>query len=137
MSVLEPKCLHVGARIRSTSGHWEYDKCADCGETLRTIARTDICSECGDWYGEHKPQCTQWPPSKTAPAGNAVYSPKHYTSHPSGIECITIAEHFPFNVGNAVKYCWRAGLKTEEKVEDYEKAIFYLKREISRIRKCQ
>ena len=38
-------------------------------------------------------------------------SPPHYQAHPSGIECITIAEHMNFTLGNAVKYIWRAGLK--------------------------
>ena len=46
-----------------------------------------------------------------------VNHPKHYNSHPSGVECIEITEYFNFNIGNAVKYCWRAGLKGEQ-VED-------------------
>lgn len=62
---------------------------------------------------------------------SAVYSPKHYTSHPSGVECIQITEHFGFNVGNAVKYLWRCGLKGDE-VEDLEKARWYIDREIAR-----
>ena len=61
-----------------------------------------------------------------------VNHPKHYTSHPSGVECIEITEHFNFNIGNAVKYCWRAGLKGEQ-VEDLRKARWYIDREISRI----
>ena len=44
-------------------------------------------------------------------ANNAVDHPKHYTSHPSGIECIDVAEHYGFSIGNAIKYLWRAGLK--------------------------
>ena len=61
-----------------------------------------------------------------------VNHPKHYTQHPSGVECIEITEHFNFNIGNAVKYCWRAGLKGEQ-VEDLRKARWYIDREISRI----
>ncbi len=60
-----------------------------------------------------------------------VNHPAHYTAHPSGVECITIAEHFGFNLGNAIKYIWRAGLKGDV-VEDLKKARFYLEREISR-----
>ena len=30
-----------------------------------------------------------------------VNHPKHYTEHPSGIECIQITEHMGFNLGNA------------------------------------
>ena len=61
-----------------------------------------------------------------------VNHPEHYNSHPSGVECIEITEHFNFNIGNAVKYCWRAGLKGEQ-VEDLRKARWYIDREISRI----
>lgn len=60
-----------------------------------------------------------------------VNNPKHYTSHPSGIECIQVTEHMGFNLGNAVKYIWRADLKGG--VEDLEKAKWYIKREIQRI----
>ena len=60
-----------------------------------------------------------------------VNHPKHYTSHPSGVECIEITEHMPFNLGNATKYIWRADSKSNP-IEDIEKAIWYLKREIER-----
>jgi len=40
-----------------------------------------------------------------------VNHPPHYKSHPSGVECITITEHFNFCRGNAIKYIWRAGEK--------------------------
>lgn len=64
--------------------------------------------------------------------GDAVEHPPHYTSHPSGIECIQITEHMSFCLGNAVKYVWRASLKGNE-VQDLKKAIWYLQREIERI----
>ena len=63
-----------------------------------------------------------------------VNHPKHYNSHPSGIECIDIAEAFNFNVGNAIKYLWRAGLKGEN-LEDLKKALWYIQREIQRTEK--
>ena len=63
-----------------------------------------------------------------------VTRPSHYTSHPSGIECIQVAETFNFCLGNAVKYIWRAGLKTGSPgLEDLKKARWYLDREISRL----
>lgn len=62
-----------------------------------------------------------------------VHHPKHYTSHPSGVECIEITEHFNFCLGNAIKYIWRAGLKGEDAVQDLQKAIWYVQREISRL----
>lgn len=62
-----------------------------------------------------------------------VNHPKHYTSHPSGTECITIVEHMNFNVGNAVKYLWRAGLKSDDAMTDLRKAAWYINREIVRL----
>ena len=61
-----------------------------------------------------------------------VNHPKHYTEHPSGVECIEITEHMNFCVGNAIKYLWRAGLKGEQ-VEDLRKARWYIDREIARL----
>ena len=59
-----------------------------------------------------------------------VNHPKHYTEHPSGVECIQITEHMNFCLGNAIKYIWRADLKGG--VEDLEKARWYVNREIER-----
>jgi hypothetical protein len=63
---------------------------------------------------------------------DSVNHPPHYTSHPSGVECLTITRHMNFNLGNAFKYLWRAGLKGKE-VEDLKKAVFYVLDEIARI----
>ena len=60
-----------------------------------------------------------------------VEHPKHYTSHPSGIECIQITRHMGFNLGNAIKYIWRADLKNDA-LEDLEKAVWYLRDEIKK-----
>lgn len=60
-----------------------------------------------------------------------VNHPEHYTSHPSGIECIQITEHMGFNLGNATKYVWRADLKGDA-IENLEKAVWYIQREIER-----
>ena len=59
----------------------------------------------------------------------SVTNPSHYRSHPSGVECIDIVRHLPFNVGNAIKYLWRAGDKggPEKLREDLEKALWYTK----------
>lgn len=62
-------------------------------------------------------------------------NPGHYRSHPSGVECIDVTEHMNFNVGNAVKYLWRAGIKDgADHIEDLEKARWYVSREIERLR---
>jgi hypothetical protein len=65
-----------------------------------------------------------------------VNEPPHYRSHASGIECIDVVEHMTFNVGNTVKYCWRAGLKGDI-IEDLKKAAWYLEHEIQRLEKLK
>lgn len=69
-----------------------------------------------------------------------VNHPKHYTSDPSGIECIDVTRHRNFNIGNAIKYLWRVGLKEDKdrklidkQVEDLNKAVWYLVDEIHRL----
>jgi hypothetical protein len=65
------------------------------------------------------------------PAHDPVNHPKHYTSHPSGVECIQVTEHMSFCVGNAVKYLWRADEKGHA-LEDLQKARWYIDREIAK-----
>ena len=60
-----------------------------------------------------------------------INHPKHYNSHPSGIEAITITEHMNFNVGNAMKYLWRSDHNNG--LEDLKKARWYIDREIQRL----
>jgi hypothetical protein len=63
--------------------------------------------------------------------------PSHYNKHPSGVECIDIVEHCNFNLGNAIKYIWRAGLKSDNAIDDLKKAAWYCQREIERLTKAQ
>lgn len=74
-------------------------------------------------------------PKKTklssASSHDPVNHPKHYTEHPSGVECIQITEHMGFNLGNALKYIWRADLKNNA-IEDLQKAVWYINREIEK-----
>lgn len=72
---------------------------------------------------------------------NNVDHPRHYTSHPSGVECIEITRHYNFDIGNAIKYLWRAGLKDdagmtqrEKTIEDLEKAIWYIEDYIAELK---
>lgn len=70
-----------------------------------------------------------------------VNHPPHYTSHPArcecgrGIECITVTEHMGFNLGNALKYLWREGLKGSA-LQDLRKAAWYIAREIAKREKA-
>jgi hypothetical protein len=62
-------------------------------------------------------------------------SPRHYNQHPSGVECITITQHFNFNCGNVIKYIWRQGLKEgESNLTDLMKAKTYIEFEIERVK---
>lgn len=72
---------------------------------------------------------------KIKPA-DPVNHPPHYLSLGARchcgrtIECIEVTEMMNFNVGNAVKYLWRADHKNG--LEDLKKAAWYINREIQR-----
>jgi hypothetical protein len=70
-------------------------------------------------------------PDSSPDQGETVDHPPHYNQHPTRIECIDIVEHMSFNLGNAIKYIWRARDKGKFR-DDLRKAIWYLEREISR-----
>ena len=61
---------------------------------------------------------------------NRVNHPSHYNK---GIETIDYIEswNMDFNIGNVIKYVTRAGHK-DNKLEDLEKAKWYLEREINK-----
>lgn len=99
--------------------------CDFCGEELMPFeADQHMCT----WKQAHLAELMQ-----RSPKNDAVNHPKHYTSHPSGIECIEITKHYIFQIGNAMKYLWRQGLKddpsldpVEKQIQDCEKAIWYI-----------
>jgi hypothetical protein len=62
---------------------------------------------------------------------NEINHPIHYNKHPADIECIDVVEHMSFNIGNAIKYLWRAEHK-ENFETDMQKAIWYINREMQR-----
>ena len=66
---------------------------------------------------------------------NDIHHPKHYTDHPSGVECVKIAQAFNYNLGNVIKYVWRAGLKTQDPLQDLQKAAKYIEFEIERVQR--
>lgn len=72
------------------------------------------------------------------PQDDPVNHPSHYTR--GKIECIDFITDQKLNFcrGNAVKYIVRAGLKDPSKeVEDLEKAVFYINREIADIKSSE
>jgi hypothetical protein len=100
------------------------------------VSDTSLPCICGHTQGQHeglRRACLSTPcecPS-FKPKHDVIDHPPHYASHPSGVECITIVETMCFNVGNAIKYLWRAGLKGDA-LEDLKKARWYVDREIAR-----
>lgn len=67
-----------------------------------------------------------------------VNKPAHYTD--GKIEVIDFIEDkkLGFHLGNTVKYVARAGKKDPSKtIQDLEKAEWYLKREINRLKKAE
>ena len=72
---------------------------------------------------------------QTEETANAVNHPSHYTD--GKIEVIEFIEDkgLNFHRGNAVKYIARAGKKNPAKeVEDLQKAVWYINREIQRLK---
>lgn len=65
-----------------------------------------------------------------------VNHPSHYKlAH--GVEVIDLTELLTFNRGNAVKYLCRAGKKDPAtELQDLNKALWYVQREISRVEKA-
>lgn len=90
------------------------------------MSTCDVCGSVIPAGGSCHGQAWNRPPTNN----DSVDHPKHYTSHPSGVEAITVCEHMGFNLGNAMKYIWRTDLKSDA-IEDLEKAKWYLEREIS------
>lgn len=67
---------------------------------------------------------------------DVINHPSHYADGWSnGAEVIDITEHLNFNRGNAVKYLSRAGKKggSEKELEDLQKALWYVTREVERL----
>lgn len=64
----------------------------------------------------------------------AVEHPRHYNSHPSGVETWEINEWLEANTACTFKYVMRRGDKGNP-IQDLEKGIRYLEREIQRVHK--
>ncbi len=62
-----------------------------------------------------------------------VNHPQHYNGRSDGVECIDIIRHYVYDIGAAIKYLWRAGLKhsagkddRDKEIEDLRKALWYI-----------
>lgn len=65
-----------------------------------------------------------------------VNHPQHYGGENNPYEAIKVIEtwNLGFNLGNTVKYISRAG-KKDSLIQDLEKALWYLSREINNLKK--
>jgi hypothetical protein len=97
-----------------------YWKCTRCG-VAQPASLYELCDTC---YASE---------NREAKLGEAVDHPKHYNQI-KGVECIDVVEQMNFNLGNSLKYIWRCEDKGN-KIQDIEKAIWYLQREIERTNK--
>ncbi len=60
-----------------------------------------------------------------------INHPRHYNSHPGGVQPIELTQHMSFCLGNVIKYTMRYELKGG--LEDLKKARWYLNKEIERL----
>lgn len=123
------------ARPRTLRYDEEHNNWLTAGDTGRVHATFRLEQTLIDWLKDE----TYVPIQDDKPAEpehDAVAHPKHYTAHPSGVECIQITEHMGFNLGNAVRYIWRCDLK-QDAIEDLKKARWYVDREIAKREKAR
>lgn len=121
LSYFEVSCCGKSARrYYSLEKREDFQKYTSEQEGVSTDKLIALAKLQADWYACNRER-----------SEDNVNSPAHYTQHPSGVECIQITEHMGFNLGNAVKYIWRADLK-HDAIEDLQKARWYIDRELKK-----
>lgn len=130
-------CPHCGEEYSDQWGH-ECEGTRREAERLRAeqLAEADRIAKNLAWLEGVVKSAAGQPheePVDADPECNSVNHPAHYNMHPSGVECIDVIKHYNFQIGNAMKYLWRQGLKSEvgmdtveKQIEDCEKAIWYI-----------
>lgn len=105
-------------------------------EDLPSIKHRDLVKNLTDIFRADEDLNESFINKKDTTLVSNINHPKHYNLHPSGVECIEIVRHHNFNIGNAIKYLWRMGLKDSDTlIEDLKKAIWYLNDELKRLQK--
>lgn len=128
------RCLRCGGNGWITNKPFGAVLCPDCsgGGKSAPVEQIQECEDCG---GLLEPgvydELVCGGCAEDRDMDDPVNHPSHYTSHPSGVECLTVTRHMGFNLGNAVKYIWRSDLKGDA-IEDLRKAAFYIEDEIER-----
>lgn len=98
-------------------------------------AKLSVSNDGAVWFdAQNLTECKSYPFVKID--GKLVKQPSSAPDYYSrgNIECWDVIEAWElnYNLGAALKYVCRAGHKTADPVQDLEKAISYLQREISR-----
>jgi len=117
-----------------------YKTCLLEGLRREKVPETKTCDliGCAVIVAEGKRFCSPEHEKEATVGYEFVDHPRHYNEHPGGIECIDVIEHMTHNIGAAVKYLWRVGLKPGEGYKrDLEKAKWYINREIERLDKAK
>ena len=105
-------------------GEW----CDGCEGGALKICSTEECVELVRMWLERK--CKDNPPTDN------VNHPSHYTSGKIKVIDFVEDKELGFHLGNAIKYISRAGRKNPDKiVEDLQKAVWYINREIQILEK--
>lgn len=101
--------------------------------TYETEAEARSAAEAYTQAGHHGVQMyTRALPKPPEAPEDLINSPSHYRNHPSGVECIQIVRHFPYNLGVAMAYIWRNGKKAgNAAAQDLKKAVWHLQDEIA------
>lgn len=128
------------ARERADKARSERQSKADRDPERRSAAAIEIQEQLAKRGLKDDSESTSRATTTGHEVNTSVEHPVHYNADPSGIECIEIVRHRNFNVGNAIKYLWRAGIKEsqgrsarEKEIEDLKKARWYLADEIRRL----
>lgn len=90
---------------------------------FREKVMTKLCNKCKQFECEC-PDMINHPPHYNSGAAKCECGRR--------IECIDIVKHMNFNLGNAMKYIWRAEYKSSI-IQDLQKACWYLECEITRV----
>ena len=124
-----------------------YSVCNKCGRRISIVEQRYAkmnadgklilhCIECGPITNRNEKLKQEKKENKKMVKDN-VNSPSHYTD--GKIEVIDYIEDKKLNYhrGNAIKYISRAGKKDKKKeIEDLQKAVWYLNREINRLKQA-
>lgn len=105
-------------------------KCDNCKLFFNCDVYQDFCNKCHLCSG-FRPKVTPNKDKHEIGCVEKINHPNHYNWHPSGIECKTIVQEFPYNLGTAIAYIWRSEHKCTFK-SDIKKAIKHLEMELER-----